>query len=431
MNMRKGSNQAHVGGSLEECLATMGQFNIGLVRFCNATWDGILCWPPTLPGMTIRQQCPDREGFTPDGYAYKTCGSNAKWFAPAGVDSVRGWTNYSNCMIMSTFQPSTVVSTTKKDPFPDGYIGGRNEVGLIDADDRGLIGNESSSRELLSNADVVGIVCNSLSVIFLVAAVFLFTCLVRHRTQRHKILTPLFVTSLLRFVAQLVEFVIPFLGQRNAAVCMVVSYVTHFSSLSTYAWIVVLGIYYLFAVLDDVIKRGGMFVLYMVGFGIPVVFTTAWVLTVTGVLPSEFASCHFEFVRHESRWIFDAPKLACILMAVCLLTVCVYALCRSSANEMTPEMTFACQGTLRALAFLILSAAVDLYLLIEEYREHARESSPRSVYLHVVLRGIMGTVMAAFLSFLDSEIWRGRRQSSRNEIVNHVDARQNGEKRSA
>ena len=424
MNMHKEPNQAHVAGSLEECLTTMGSFNIGLVRFCNATWDGILCWPPTLPGMTIRQQCPDIRGFTPEGYAYKTCGTNAKWFSPHGAANSKGWTNYSDCVTTTTVPTSTVMSTTKLDPLPAGYVSETD--GIASAGDKSLTGNDVG--ELLSNPEVVGIVCNSVSVIALLVAIILFTRFVRHQTQRHRILTPLFVTSLLRFVVKLVEFIIPFLGHRNTAVCMVISYVTHFSILSSYAWIVVLGIYYLFAVLDDVIKRGGMFVLYMVGFGIPLVFTTAWVLTVTGILPSELASCHFEFVRHESRWIFDAPKLACILMAVCLLTVCVYALCRSPASEMTPEMTFACQGTLKTLVFLILSAAADLYLLVEEYRELGQNCSMRSIYLHIILRGVMGTVMAAFLCFLDSEIWQGRTRNSRSEIVHF---RQNGGKERA
>ena len=30
-----------------------------ILGFCNATWDGFLCWPFTQPGVQAKQLCPE------------------------------------------------------------------------------------------------------------------------------------------------------------------------------------------------------------------------------------------------------------------------------------------------------------------------------------------------------------------------------------
>ncbi len=113
-----------------------------------------------------------------------------------------------------------------------------------------------------------------------------------------------------------------------------------------------LGVYYLFAVLGDIIKGRRVIVLYLVGLGIPVVFATAWALTVTFVLSTDV--CDGGQIPHATHWITDAPKLACVLIAFCIFIVCVYAAFRGLIDEDVPEFKLVKQGTIKCLLFLTL-----------------------------------------------------------------------------
>ena len=36
-----------------------------LTDFCHATWDQLLCWPPTRPGHAVHLPCPPLKGIDP------------------------------------------------------------------------------------------------------------------------------------------------------------------------------------------------------------------------------------------------------------------------------------------------------------------------------------------------------------------------------
>ncbi|KAK3888604.1 hypothetical protein Pcinc_007330 [Petrolisthes cinctipes] len=74
--------------------------------YCNATFDKIMCWPPTLADTMMTLPCPPVQGVDLKQTAYKTCTAEGRWQgkvpgdeegAEAGDTSQYGWTNYTSC----------------------------------------------------------------------------------------------------------------------------------------------------------------------------------------------------------------------------------------------------------------------------------------------------------------------------------------------
>ncbi|VUZ39733.1 unnamed protein product [Hymenolepis diminuta] len=46
--------------------ATSSLVDNGIIKFCRAVHDGVMCWPPALPGTTVYLACP--ASFEGEGY---------------------------------------------------------------------------------------------------------------------------------------------------------------------------------------------------------------------------------------------------------------------------------------------------------------------------------------------------------------------------
>ncbi|XP_069996743.1 PDF receptor-like [Penaeus vannamei] len=68
--------------------------------WCNATWDRILCWPPTPAGTVSRLPCPPLKGVDPSQVAERRCTAAAHWEGRTLKEGLEGgWTNYTPCLI--------------------------------------------------------------------------------------------------------------------------------------------------------------------------------------------------------------------------------------------------------------------------------------------------------------------------------------------
>ncbi|KAG0714853.1 Calcitonin receptor-like protein 1 [Chionoecetes opilio] len=74
-------------------------FSLPSDRWCNATWDMVLCWPPTAPGDSAHLSCPPVKGVDPTKTVYKRCDVSGRWAGKTQGDfSIpQGWTNYTVC----------------------------------------------------------------------------------------------------------------------------------------------------------------------------------------------------------------------------------------------------------------------------------------------------------------------------------------------
>ncbi|XP_046362978.2 PDF receptor-like [Haliotis rufescens] len=385
---------------LVACLKTLKGSRAEVERFCPTSFDGVLCWPPTLPGMTVRQRCPKLWGFISRRYAYRTCGPTSTWVGFTKSSTIEteskilkrvesdgdGLTDYTGC----------INYTMEMAGLPPRYTGVSEMAGV-------------------TAMEILGYTLKSLSILTLFVAVCLYGCCVRAKTQRYKIFIPMFLSSMMKYVVSLVDIIVwrfetdfqQTTVWRHPVVCKCANSVTRFSELSVYSWIAVLGVYYLFAVLGDIIKGRRVMVLYLVGLGIPVVFATAWALTVTFVLSTDV--CEGGQIPHATHWITDAPKLACVLIAFCIFIVCVYAAFRGLIDDDVLEFRLVKQGTIKCLLFLTLCTSADLYLLVIVYNnggQTIRVSSADSWidYFTLVVDSIPGVIMAILLCFVDNEV---------------------------
>lgn len=65
--------------------------------YCPHRFDGYVCWPRSLAGTTVYQQCPEFvTGFNNRLSAYKECHKNGTWYThpETGVE----WSNYTTCV---------------------------------------------------------------------------------------------------------------------------------------------------------------------------------------------------------------------------------------------------------------------------------------------------------------------------------------------
>ncbi|KAF0293772.1 Calcitonin receptor-like protein 1 [Amphibalanus amphitrite] len=68
--------------------------------WCNATFDSILCWPPTAPSTEQLLPCPPFKGVDPNKFARRYCLEDGIWRGRTHHETlVGGWTNYSDCFI--------------------------------------------------------------------------------------------------------------------------------------------------------------------------------------------------------------------------------------------------------------------------------------------------------------------------------------------
>ncbi|KAJ6636447.1 Calcitonin gene-related peptide type 1 receptor, partial [Pseudolycoriella hygida] len=65
--------------------------------YCPYRFDGYVCWPRTLAGTTVYEQCPNFvTGFNDNYLAYKECHKNGTWFTHPETGSE--WSNYTTCV---------------------------------------------------------------------------------------------------------------------------------------------------------------------------------------------------------------------------------------------------------------------------------------------------------------------------------------------
>ncbi|KAJ8667488.1 hypothetical protein QAD02_009151, partial [Eretmocerus hayati] len=240
--------------------------------WCPETWDGIMCWSSTAPGMTAVQGCPRYiAGFDFEGNATKQCMSGGQWYWSSELNST--WTNYTRC-----FQTQLVTVL----------------VDLPDLKTR----NNTSFEGYLPRLKTMSEVGYTVSLSALGVAFCIFASIRRLRSQKNILHMHLFVSFIARAVMYLLKDLLfvggvglaknvvfkdgesYWLGAENNWHCKAFTVMWQYCILANYSWLLMEGIYLhnlivytLFAESDS---STPLYVLF--GWGLPAIFITIWTI---------------------------------------------------------------------------------------------------------------------------------------------------------
>ncbi|XP_062871675.1 calcitonin gene-related peptide type 1 receptor [Trichomycterus rosablanca] len=201
--------------------------------YCNRTWDGWLCWGDSPPGTSM-QNCPSYfQDFDPSEKVTKVCNSDGQWFRHP--DSNRLWSNYTQC--------SAYTKQKVRIAFTMYYLA------------------------------VVG---HTLSVISLLISIFIFSyfkCLSCQRISLHK---NMFMSFILNSILMVIWFTMVFFDEQLAATnqigCKILASLIHYTSCSTYFWMLCEGIYlHTLIIVAVFVGEQQLCWYYLLGWGFPII----------------------------------------------------------------------------------------------------------------------------------------------------------------
>nr|XP_055044296.1 calcitonin gene-related peptide type 1 receptor [Misgurnus anguillicaudatus]XP_055044298.1 calcitonin gene-related peptide type 1 receptor [Misgurnus anguillicaudatus] len=202
--------------------------------YCNRTWDGWLCWGDSAPGIAV-QLCPTYFlDFDPSEKVTKVCNSDGHWFRHP--ESNRLWSNYTQC--------SEYTEEKRKLAYVGYYLA------------------------------VVGHVLSIISLLISMCIFSCFKCLSCQRITLHK---NMFTSFILNSVATIGWFYLV-TGEHQEKTyfsqigCKILASITHYTSCSSYFWMLCEGIYLHTLIIVAVFvgeQQLGWY--YVLGWGFPVI----------------------------------------------------------------------------------------------------------------------------------------------------------------
>ncbi|XP_076437582.1 uncharacterized protein LOC143276814 [Babylonia areolata] len=182
------------------------------------------------------------------------------------------------------------------------------------------------------------------------------------------------------------------------------------TDLCLYAFLFSLSLYYTLIVLDKELTFNRLVAMFLFGMGVPVLFLVLTILLYT-FLPTSASfgiSCTVDSLVDEIHWATTAPKLICVVLSMCLMTVSTYGFWRLHvpALHASSETFYARQGVLKTLALLLACSLAELFALVSEYQRMygGGVSSLHVQHASTAVLGMKGVVLAFLVCFLDSEV---------------------------
>ena len=184
------------------------------------------------------------------------------------------------------------------------------------------------------------------------------------------------------------------------------------TDVSLYSFLFTVSLYYTLVVLGKPVTFNRLVTMFLLGIGLPVLCVTFTILLYT-FLPAKTAfgfSCAIDSLAGEFHWATTGPKLACVVLSMCLMTVSTYGFWRLHVPPLnaSSETFYARQGVLKTLALLLVCSLAELFLLVTEYQKlYGWPSSPHVLQASTAVSGLKGSVLAVLFCFADREVLHG------------------------
>ncbi|CAI2347752.1 unnamed protein product [Caenorhabditis sp. 36 PRJEB53466] len=294
--------------------------------WCNATYDTVLCWPPTPANSSVTLQCPHMKGLDPNKNITKSCHVSGVWSGRTPEEMgpwLPGWTNFTMCYT--------------------------DEVIYIMQN----LNNESLTiaQEVARNARKLEFVGLGLSLVSLILAISIFSYFRRLRVFRNLLHLHLMIAMLMVVIIRLVLYIdLIFTGDigphANSAegktintmpiVCEGMFFFLEYFKTVTFCWMFLEGIY-----LNNQIVFGffnsepKLLPYFLAGYGIPLIHTMLWLFVVLVKKDFKVERCLGSYYLEPEFWILDGPRMAELvinLFFICNVIRVLYSKVRESNN---------------------------------------------------------------------------------------------------
>ncbi|XP_069936149.1 PDF receptor-like, partial [Cherax quadricarinatus] len=293
---------------LQDCLHTFHHLNRSShERWCNATWDLVLCWPPTPAGHNVQMPCPPVKGVDPSKFVTKRCDESGRWAGKTSGDfSIpQGWTNYTVCF---TEAIQEIIRELYKQSEEDAQM-------------KMNIAQGTRIMEIIGLSVSLASLCASLAIFFY------FRSLKNNRTRIHR---NLFVAMVIQVMIRLVLYIDQAIirghsaghsaghinssrqGIDNTPVLCEASYILlEYARTAMFMWMFIEGLYLHNKITVTVFQHRFYYSVYhAVGWGIPVLMTAAWA-TATALHHGN-SRCWWGYNFTTYFWILEGPRFSVI-----------------------------------------------------------------------------------------------------------------------
>ncbi|XP_037089674.1 PDF receptor-like [Pollicipes pollicipes] len=385
----------------------------GSEPFCAATFDNIMCWPPSESGSTVKLPCPPFKGIDPSKFAYKSCSDDGRWSGKSPDDFSRpqGYTNYSNCFL------PVLKNLLEK-------LGSDEERKL-----KFMIAEGTRTMEL------IGWSISLLSLLVSLFIFFHFKKLQNHRTRIHR---NLFVAMLIQVLVRLTVYVDqaivrkPDVGDHRRGIdntpvlCETFYTMIEYGRTSMFMWMFIEGLYLNNLVSVPFFQGPISYTLYyLLGWGLPMLMTALWAL-VTAIYHQ--TQCWWGYSFTPFYWVLEGPRFTVIAVNILfLLNILRILITKLRGPHENPREAAKVKKSVRAALVLLplLGITNSFNMMTSPVHRSPLEFGLWS-YITTFLRSCQGLFVCCIYCFFNDEVKRTLRHFWRLKAA----ARRGGRRRS-
>ena len=367
----------------EECKKDVNHSISGL--YCNATWDTITCWPPTRAGHVAVQPCPPIFGADFDKSVYKKCGADGKW---AIVEFWEGFghSDYGQCIDHIQIDDVFDIEETGAEP--------------------GL-----STYQINITKGIVAVAILTVSLMLLLVSIISVNFIIPravNQAPQYKICRYMFPVFIFDTLVNLVEKIC-FLFEihyglsyktltNTSTMCEMLIAVKEYAHVTTYMWLLLQCHHLQNRTAADQYSSTSMLLYCVLGWGIPVIPATIWVMTTA---LSHKVTCWTGYKFLKIMWILDSSKLVILLGTILILLYSIRQLMKTTGIT---EDTFrgkeknCCYKriwyeTISCSLFVFYIVIVLLVTLLYNHTSSSRNQSERGDLARIITESCKGIML--------------------------------------
>ncbi|KAK3088011.1 hypothetical protein FSP39_013423, partial [Pinctada imbricata] len=268
--------------------------------FCNSSYDGLLCWPPTAAGQLISQKCPPYQELITENSAYRKCGKTGEWEDFNGTMVTLKQTNYEFCLRNDYLSPLDTLE----------HFG-------------------ENVKESLTQMNILGISLLTLSLACVIVVLLLYQCAVPrfvNSVLHVRIYKHIYSCVSLDIICKLTTHLIIYLQMEGIItvhhfsdiVCQTLSSLSHYAEIALICWLTLDANFLQITSRSGFLCTTGYLTYWIVGWGLPIVPLIVWIVSIS---LSHKAKCWINHSNMSIVWIVETPKLLFIVSGLALLTL--------------------------------------------------------------------------------------------------------------